>query len=79
MFARYDTPRDLYTVEWNGAPSDAIEDKILLVVAHALKSAFQDVTISWSKDGSILTLMAYGADGSVMAHLDMRAQKEMAA
>lgn len=77
MYARYNQERDVYTVEWNGLHADSIEDRVLMVIAHAMKSAYDTVTMAYSKDKTIVTLMAYDAMGQVVAHLDMKVERSV--
>lgn len=77
MYARYDIERSLYVVEWNGVHADAIDDRVLYVIAHALRSVYDNVTMMYSKDRSIVTLMAYDKVGKVAAHLDMRTERNV--
>jgi hypothetical protein len=76
MYARWSSELGLYTVEWNGLHADSIDDRVLIVVAHALRSVYDRVTLSYSRDKTIATLIAYDCVNRVAAHLDLRMEKE---
>jgi len=71
MFERYDIDRSIYTIEWSGTHDQAITHPILQVIAHALKSKYENVTLAYANKRSSAHLIAM-KDGDVVAHVDMR-------
>jgi hypothetical protein len=71
VYERYDSERSAYTIEWIGKHDESITHPILMVIAHALKSKYENVTLTYGHKRCSAHLIATH-DGDVVAHVDMR-------